>query len=269
VLDALLDSVAENMCGSISLSFSFCGGPSTFYQSLNGVFAQAATQGQSMFAASGDSGAAGIVFSAKANSCVVAKSGKHPNEIAASPHVTAVGGTQFTPSYDGSGNDVGNVAESAWNEDLGSNGLAATGGGKSKIFAIPSFQKGVVAKNGKRLFPDVAFGAGAINPGFFFGFENGSNAGIVDCCVGGTSIGAPAWAGISALIAQENGVARIGNLNTRLYELGPMGAGSSGLRDVTTGNSNLGKVKGYPAKPGFDLTTGWGTPDVDVFVNAY
>ena len=63
---------------------------------------------------------------------------------------------------------------------------------------------------------------------------------------------------------------RLGNLNAEIYKLGAFAdVSKSGLRDVTSGNNGFNKVPGYNAGPGYYLPTGWGTPDITTFVNAY
>ena len=66
ILDAIHAAVTEknSPCSAISISFSFCGGSKEFYKSQNNLFAQAAAQGQSVFVATGDTGAAGLKFDA-------------------------------------------------------------------------------------------------------------------------------------------------------------------------------------------------------------
>ena len=68
--DAIQQSVTDGTCGAISISFIFCGESSSFYTGLDTLFQQAATQGQSVFIASGDWGAAGLQYSATSRSCV-------------------------------------------------------------------------------------------------------------------------------------------------------------------------------------------------------
>lgn len=259
LLDAILLAVQDNTCGAISISFSFCGAPAKFYKSLGTVFAQAATQGQSVFVATGDDGAAGLALNKKQRACVVAKK-PTVNELAASPSVTAVGGTQFAPNFDGNGDDVGFVAESAWNDAGG-----ASGGGRSKVFKKPSFQAGLFVKDKKRDLPDISLGASPDSPGFFFG-----DPATEIFLVGGTSVGTPYWAGISELIAQSKGTLRVGNLNTRIYQLGAMASpDTTGIRDVTLGDNSFGGVAGFSAGSGYDKATGWGTVDIGVFVPAF
>src|ERR1019366_6810302 len=139
ILDAIHAAVREknSRCSAISISFGFCGGSKGFYRTQNGFFKQAASQGQSVFVATGDIGAAGLRFSAKQGACVPTTT-TNVSELAASPYVTAVGGTEFTPDYDSNGEDVGFVPETVWND-----GSYAAGGGESKVFKRPAFQKGL------------------------------------------------------------------------------------------------------------------------------
>ena len=263
LLDAIHAAVTEksNPCSAISISFSFCGGSKSFYKTQNGFFAQAASQGQSVFVATGDDGAAGLKLNSK-GSCVTGTS-RNINELSASPNVTAIGGTEFSADFvDGA--DVGSVPETVWNDEGG-----ATGGGQSKVFNKPTFQKGLIKKDKKRDVPDISFAASPATPGFFYGGRNNQDAPTVICCIGGTSVGAPAWAAISQLISQANG-APIGNLNTRIYQLGvEANASTTGIRDVTSGNTSFNRVTGFSATVGYDKASGWGTVDMGVFVPAY
>ena len=87
---------------------------SSLLQSENAIFKQMAAQGQSMFAASGDSGA-----DTNGSSLSVA-------DPASQPYVVGVGGTQLKIGTDGS-----YVSESTWNGD-----------GISAVWTIPDWQKG-------------------------------------------------------------------------------------------------------------------------------
>jgi len=263
ILDAIHAAVTEKNgpCNAVSISFSFCGGSKGFYKTQNNFLAQAAAQGQSIFVATGDAGVAGLKVDKNNSTCVTGTS-KNVNELAASPNATAIGGTEFTADYSG-GNDVGSVSESVWNDDEG-----ASGGGESKVFKKPAFQKGQIKKDKKRDLPDISFGASPELPGFFYGGRIGGEPAVI-CCIGGTSVGAPSWAGISQLLSQVNG-GPIGNLNKRIYELGAENDdATTGIRDVTTGNNNFNGITGFTARPGYDKATGWGTADIDLFVPAY
>lgn len=261
-LDALARAVSDDTCGSISLSFEFCGaGPSFFTGTLDPILAQAEAQGQAVFAATGDEGAAGV--KATSSGCVVASGAPRVSELAADPHVTAVGGTQFTPTFDSNGNDVGYATESVWHDKapIPKSTRGAGGGGRSSVFAKPAFQAGVFPKDRSRDIPDISLGASAFNPGFFIAVGTPAQFAVA----GGTSLATPVWAGISALAAQSAGMTRSGNINAKLYALGPNTA-SSGLHDVTIGNNSFNGVAGFSAKPGYDRATGWGTPDIGILV---
>ena len=262
--DSLLKAVSDNSCGAVSFTFLFCGAPASFYTTTIGnALTQAAAQGQTVFAASGDWGSAGLTPSASGDACVPSTTTQNVSEVAANPNVTSVGGTQFVPNYDAQGNDIGNVPESAW-----SNGAGATGGGKSRVFGKPSFQNSVTPNDGVRDVPDVSAGASDTTPGFFW-VDDRSGSPAEMCCIGGTSISTPVWAGIAKLIAQIAG-SRLGNMNPRIYSLGALANSSkSGLRDVVTGNNTFNGVTGFNAGSGYDLTTGWGSPDVQVFESAF
>jgi len=89
---------------------------------------------------------------------------------------------------------------------------------------------------------------------------------------GGTSLSCPMFAGIVALADQVAGH-RLGDINPVLYRMGmlsqhPHSPVQTGLVDVTSGDNSFGGVTGFRAVPGFDLATGWGTIDANVFVPA-
>ena len=258
--DSILKAISDNACGAISFSYVFCGGAPSFYTAtLDFAFKQAAAQGQSVFAASGDWGSAGLDLAG--SRCVTATT-QNVSETSADPNVTSVGGTQFVPNYDAQGSDVGNVPETAWSDS------GATGGGKSAFFAKPAYQNSVTPDDGMRDVPDIAAAASNVTPGFFW-FDDKAGVPTEMCCIGGTSLSTPVWAGISKLIAQlKNG--RLGNMNPRIYQLGALGdVSKSGLRDVVSGANGFNGVVGFEATPGYDLTTGWGSPDVQTFEAAF
>jgi subtilase family serine protease len=260
LFDALSTAVSDDTCGAISISFGICGAPDSFFTStLDPVLAQAASQGQAVFFVSGDWGAAGLTLDPNnVAECEIART-RIADEMAADPNVTAVGGTQFHPKYSKAGDDIGSRRERVWHDRTG-----ASGGGESALFAKPSFQSGVIPKDLNRDFPDVSFAASPLHPGFFYAVGD-----EITCCIGGTSLGAPYWAGIDELVAQEAGETRTGNLNARLYALGALrDPARSGLRDVKRGNNSFQGVKGFKATAGYDKATGWGTPDIAILVKA-
>ncbi len=259
---AIQDSVTDNACGAINISFIFCGSEPSFYTGADSLFAEAATQGQSVFIASGDWGAAGLQYSAASNTCVTGTS-RNPSEMAASPHVTAVGGTTFSPQFDSSGNDTSVVGvgadgiESGWDD---------SGGGQSAIFAKPAWQTGPgVPADNARDIPDVAMMAWA--PYVFIGADV-SGAAQIQCCWGGTSLSSPLWAGYSRVLAVASGKPRLGLLNPTLYSLAKAGL-ANGVEDVVTGNNTFNGVTGFSAGPGYDQVTGLGTVDMTEFASAF
>jgi subtilase family serine protease len=201
------------------------------------------------------------------------------SEMAADPHVTAMSGTSFTPNFNANGNDVGHVPERVWNDpEDGIGGGDATGGGVSSIFAKPAFQSGPgVPADGKRDVPDLSLIASPNFPGSFFVASRScanpvtgctGKGGTISGMIGGTSLSAPAFAGIANLIAQAAG-ARLFNMDPTIYALANHDLAGSGFRDVVTGNNSFNGVGGFTAGPDYDLCTGWGTVDAATFVAAY
>ncbi|HEX4677072.1 MAG TPA: S53 family peptidase [Steroidobacteraceae bacterium] len=179
---------------------------------------------------------------------------------ASSPLVTAVGGT--TLHLDASANYE---FETVWNDDSISAG--AGGGGISQIFGIPGYQRFALPPHtrqqlaGHRGIPDISYNADDFNSAIlvYVSFLGPDNAGYY--LIGGTSEGAPQWAGIVADLNQYAGV-HLGFLNPKLYLLGALGQFADIGRDITTGNNAYGGVPGYSATKGWDLATGWGTPNL-------
>jgi subtilase family serine protease len=172
---------------------------------------------------------------------------------ASSPLVTAVGGT--TLNVDTNGNYQ---SESAWNNSFG-----ATGGGVSQQFSEPLYQFPLPASdqqilNQHRGIPDIAYDAdpNTANQVYVGFFPTPADNGYY--LQGGTSEGAPQWAGIVADANQFAG-RPLGQLNPLLYSLGARGVI---FHDITTGNNSFNGVSGYDATVGWDPTTGWGTPNL-------
>ena len=84
--------------------------------------------------------------------------------------------------------------------------------------------------------------------------------------VGGTSAAAPLWAALITLCNQQLN-ARVGNFNALLYStIGP----NKVLNDITQGNNDTdGLLNGeFPAGPGWDACSGWGTPNGQALLTA-
>jgi subtilase family serine protease len=182
--------------------------------------------------------------------------------------------------YDENGLDsgVGVPVEQVWFFDIQHLLQSASTGGVSAVFKKPKFQKGIKsAKFGKRAVPDICLGGGVpARPGYWecldLGlYTNGVPAGATCTNSGGTSVAAPQWAAVLAIIVQKKG-ARVGNINTQLYAMAKSSLANLaavGIRDVTEGNNGYFPLDGYVAGPGYDLASGWGSIDITAFVDAF
>ena len=194
-------------------------------------------------------------------------------------------GTAARPGEPSSCVPTGYGGEAAWNE-WGTFGLGtSTGGGVSSLYPVPKYQNHVmdsvttllgdtVAVTG-RTVPDVSFNS-AIHGGVlaFLGFIGPG----IWAVFGGTSAASPAWAGIMALADQANHKS-LGFVNDQIYKIGQKASdghkdgpkGGAAFHDITVGENSdtagLFGVDGFVAGTGYDLTTGWGTPDVTAFIN--
>ena len=123
---------------------------------------------------------------------------------------------------------------------------------------------------GDRGIPDVSLNASISDAVLIYSSFGGLPAGWQP--IGGTSEASPLFAGIVA-IADEVAGHGLGSINPTLYKLG---AGSSGLTDITKGNNTVsftqgGKkytVTGYGAAGGYDLASGLGTVNAPALVSA-
>lgn len=248
--------VSDNRAKVVTTSW---GGPEALFptselNAIHSLLQEAAAQGQAIFAASGDAGAYDEtgVRHGNPNALVV----DYP---ASDPYVTGVGGTTL------GANGSQYQGETAWSDSSTTTGPAGSGGGLSKRFARPSWQTGAGVNNqysnGKRQVPDVAANA---DPStgysvYTIASRTGSSWGVV----GGTSAASPLWAGFAALVNQSMGHP-VGFFNPTLYRLGQLSASlpRAPYHDVTEGD-NLH----YPATPGWDFATGWGSFDADAFVS--
>ncbi len=220
----------------------------------NTIFTQMAAQGQAVFVSAGDSGAYGDEPPAL-----------HVSDPASQPLVTAVGGTTL---FTGPGESY--YSEETWNE-LGL-GLGATGGGISTVWKIPSWQiakgKSVAKANrGSSSFRNVPDVAVLANPETGVSVYSQINGGW--SVIGGTSVGAPLWAGIYSVANADSdafGWGDLGFANPALYYLGEHGVTLPDFNDVidgSNGNVNLYRKAGFTAGPGYDNVTGWGSLDAN------
>lgn len=239
--DQTLGMIRASAGAVISSSVGGCDGTYNAADAVNyaSAFREAALMGIAVFASSGDNGA---------YDCLV--HGQSPTDSAlgvdmpaALPYVTGVGGTTLTATRSGSW-----YRETVWEGPIET---AGTGGGVSRFFARPSWQRAPGISASGRMVPDVSADADPAS-GAALVFPAGAGQG------GGTSQAAPIWAGITALINQylrRRGHQSVGFMNPALYAMARNRQPFPPFHDVTLG-TNLH----YPAGPGFDMATGLGTP---------
>jgi subtilase family serine protease len=285
ILSATKYVADHNLGDVVSQSFGEaeqCMDPSLLAQQHK-LFERMSNEGITLFASTGDDGAGQF-------SCDGTQLIKAISTPASDPNVTGVGGTSLvatpaTANPDGSVKSVGGSyqSESAWNEIASLGELVATGGGVSSIYKKPAYQSLVpsLRKSNMRWLPDISYNA-AINGGVLAVYtcdvgdpQCGGSVGQFFFIFGGTSAGSPQWAALVALTDQlAHG--RIGPINSELYLLGSNPLASKFLHDVTTGDNSvpdLGAgtgtpIVGYPATPGWDASTGLGSPKADALVPA-
>jgi len=207
---------------------------------LNPYFEKMASQGQNFFAASGDS-----------------STWSSSNEAwpADNAYIVSVGGTDLvTASAAGPWK-----SETAWTDSGG--GISPDG------IPIPSWQQlsGVINSSNKgsttlRNGPDVA-----ANANFTF-YVCADQTTCTANEYGGTSFATPMWAGYIALVNQQlaaNGDGTIGFINPTIYQQNVTSSYAADFHDITSGTSGS-----YSAVTGYDLVTGWGSPNGTGLINA-
>jgi len=255
--------VTEDKAQVVSTSWGDCESnvesAGNFIDAIHTVFQQAAAQGQSVFAASGDSGSEGC-FDGTTSAASESLDVDHPAD---DPLVTGVGGTSL----------VNAGSEPVWNDCEGEVGVAcaqsgggASGGGLSRHFARPSWQPLAAHAicSTCREVPDISANAGVYETFFDSGW----------IAVGGTSIAAPTLAGLAADLDQGSTNGRIGDFAPKLSALAARHVYGTALTDVNTGvnwntltletpgSTDLTRTHGgtYQTAAGFDLASGFGTP---------
>lgn len=240
--------VAANKASVISISWGSCAAQ---WSSINFATEQlinleAAAQGQTIVAASGDSGSSG---------CYIDKKGSTAANVdypAGMPNVLGVGGVTYSLTQPST--------PSVWN-----NAEGASGGGLSTVFSAPFYQREVASRSaeiasncptgrtGCRAVPDVAM----VSDGMLMNFPGqGWSYGA------GTSLAAPVFAaGLSDVETIVHH--RFGLINPLLYSLSSIDP--SVFHQPVSGTNELGHfLPGrYPVTPGYNLATGLGTVNFD------
>jgi subtilase family serine protease len=261
-----------------------------FHQAL----LEAAAQGISVFAASGDNGAFDIndAFNDPVNNVLTVD---HPG---ADPAITSAGGTTtpFTTNFGPGTPDFVVAKEQVWGWDALEAYLVQNvdpgflhalfpiggGGGVSSFWPAPLYQRGVrgirktepnqsiifddgtgpvdlldlPANFAGRNVPDVSLDADPFSGYLLFSTPDG---GLLSG-FGGTSFVAPQLNGIMALVSQANGGRRLGLINPMLYRFKRQVGSTASLVDITAGNNWF-----YAGIPGYDPGAGLGVLNVANF----
>ncbi|MFE6049685.1 protease pro-enzyme activation domain-containing protein, partial [Kitasatospora sp. NPDC056446] len=252
--------VTDNVAQVVTTSWGVCDQvmATSDLQAETDIFRQAALQGQTVLAASGDDGSSGCNYLKNAGAPTSVTNLLSTSDPASQPFVVGVGGTTLT-------NTTGTISETVWNSHGGASGggvsrWAFNGGAFQAGFTGPGYTTtncGAAAGSACRQVPDVAANA---DPSTGYMVATGAGYWMI---IGGTSGSAPLWA---AMLAHQNGPGscsdRVGWITPALYQAAR--TGTSPLRDVTSGNNDIGIQGGlYQAAPGYDMATGLGTPSAD------
>jgi subtilase family serine protease len=239
--------VSDNVAKVVTTSWGLCEADQSSGTAAaeSTLFQEAATQGQTILASTGDLGS---------NDCSDQR--RSVDDPASQPWVTAVGASSIQPT-----------GETVWN-----NGYGATGGGVSTVWARPAYQVTAAQAESSvscgaagttcREVPDVAVN-GDPNTGYAIFYDGHWNT------MGGTSISAPTWAALTALADSSPACARhpVGFVNPALYKLAATAYGAN-FGDVTNGANGYDHVAGFAAGPGYDMASGLGTPNARSIVPA-
>jgi hypothetical protein len=271
--DAYNQIVDDNTAAVVSTSWGACEavveaepGGSIFIDALHTLFKQAAAQGQTVFAAAGDTGSVDCYD----GTTTPPSDTLQVDNPADDTYVTGVGGTALEqPGVETVWNDCEGLAGNS----CAASGMKAGGGGLSTHFPRPAWQR--LASNATcsvcRQVPDISANSGV---GQVF-YDSGTTPPPDSwTAVGGTSIAAPLLAGITADIAQGCRGGRVGHFAPKLNALAKRKVYATGLIDITRGinwsNSTIetpgdndltrSHSGAFETTKGFDLASGFGRP---------
>ncbi len=230
-------AISNHIANILSLSWSTPESGLTVNSELtySKIYAEAASQGITVLAASGDSGA----YNSEKQLTV--------NFPASDPYVTSVGGTSLYAFND-------RFQQSGWGGVV--NGQSyGSGGGFSSVFNTPYWQSVKGYNESRRGVPDVAMDANK-----YTGVYVISSGG--QYIVGGTSVATPIWADVVALIEQYTGV-HLHSVNPLLYQIARTSLYNSSFTQILTGTNGY-----YQNTPYWNPVTGLGTPKVSSLLNA-
>ena len=300
VMTSVQYAIDQNLAPVLSTSYGDC---EAAYAPAEALQMQALAQkanalGITWFGASGDSGAtdcAGDTFPGATSTASV-------DLPAGLPEVTGIGGSEFSDAngnYWNATNTTNNasalsyIPEMAWNDSVADGTPSASGGGHSMVFAKPAWQVGTgVPDDQARDVPDISISASANHDGYavFSSDPSTCRSGprgttLCEAVFGGTSVGAPLFAGLAALLNQSvvssglQSSAGLGNINPKLYSLAQ--TAPAAFHDITTGDNIITVVcttrqrnctpgpVGYHAGAGYDPVTGLGSVDAHALFTAW
>lgn len=241
VIDTYNAMATSNTTPANSTSWGECEPDATTatINSESQIYSQMAAQGQTLYAASGDSAA----YDCGTQGQLAV------DNPADDPNVTGAGGTRLVLSSTNAYS-----SETPWD----TNATEGGGGGVSTIFAKPSWQTAPGMPSNcasKRCVPDISLDA---DPATGYSIYTQGSWTVV----GGTSAAAPMWAGFTAVYNQDataNSKPRLGYANPALYRLASNTQTYAPFHDITTGHTSTST--NWPAKSGYDLATGIGSYD--------
>ena len=280
-IDAFNAIIGQDRASIVSTSWGECeaalevGAPEAL-QIENTLFEEAASQGQTVLAASGDAGSDDCASTPFSSTKPVAPY-LSVDDPSSQPYVVGVGGTSLLSATDP-------PAQTVWNDGAQWGG---SGGGMSSAWPSPPWQAGSgvpgVDPAAGRQVPDVSASADewrgvtvfsiGFAPSGGDGPSSGNQAAVAGwATIGGTSSAAPTWAAIVADVAASTPCASLpaadgsshdlGFVGPELYQVGadPTTYASS-FSQVTKGDNDVfGLGLGYRAGAGYNMATGLGTP---------
>ncbi len=272
-VDEMAAIVNQDKASVVNVSYGLCetqmaqAAPGLI-QTENILFEEAALQGQSFVAASGDAGSETCFRNDPSNTTLSV------SDPASQPFATSVGGTSLKaatfPPVETVWNDGGSGAIGSFGEN------GAGGGGISQVWTMPAWQ------------------AAATTPGIHDKYSTGSLCGApagTDChevpdvtasadelhgdtvvygggwtTIGGTSAAAPKWVALLALTNNYCATLHdgsVGFVSPALYQIASNPVTyAEAFNDITEGNNDVlgSHDNAYPATVGYDLASGLGSP---------
>jgi hypothetical protein len=236
--DAYNQTVTDDVASVTNSSFGGCeSGDPSFSATTNAIAEQAAAEGITFVASSGDSGS---------DECFTGNNPPGPATPAGDPYFVAVGGVNFTEDAFGTLTSLTAIGDPIYTGFL-------SGGGVSTLYPVPPYQVGIgnVVTSGRNS-PDISL------PGVDVAIYIAGGTLDAD----GTSWSSPAFVALLAEASELHQTSGLGFVNGAIYS-SFASLGYAGFTDVTVGGNGA-----YAALPGYDRVTGIGTPKGYAFANA-